>query len=139
MNNSQKKTNNSNNAIAGLISQLNLGSMRRLRYTSINYTKLILEIIKILYKEGIIRLYVIKADKILVYLKYFRSCHLFKFKLISKPSKKIYLTLSKLALLYNKNNLSGIYIISTPHGLLTSNDCLLYKHISGEILFKVYI
>ena len=129
----------SNSLLAALISQLNLGSLRRLRYITINYTQLTMDIIKLLYKEGVIRLYIYKDNKLLVYFKYFKGCHLFKFKIVSKPSKRIYWSLHKLSLKYSKDNFSGFFIISTPIGLLTSNDCLLYKHISGEVLFKIYI
>jgi ribosomal protein S8 len=129
----------SNNILASLIAQLNLGSIRRLRYITVSYTELTMNIIKLLYKEGIIRLYILRDNKLLIYFKYYKGCSIFKFKLVSKPSKKIYWTLSKLSLNYNKNNFSGIFIISTPNGLLTSNDCLLYKHISGEVLLKIYL
>lgn len=92
----------SNSLLAALIAQLNLGSLRRLRYITINYTQLTMDIIKLLYKEGIIRLYIFKDNKLLVYFKYFKGCHLFKFKIISKPSKRIYWSLHKLSLKYIK-------------------------------------
>lgn len=129
----------SNSLLASLVAQLNLGSLRRLRFITVNYTKLTADIIKLLYKEGVIRLYILKGTKILIYFKYFRGCHLFKFKIISKPSKRVYWSLNKLGLNYSKENFSGIFIVSTPLGLLSSNDCLLYKYISGEVLFKIYI
>ncbi len=80
----------SNSLIASFIAQLNLGGSRRLRYITVNHSKLILNITKLLYKEGILRLYIIKDSKILIYFKYFKGCNLFKFKIISKPSKRIY-------------------------------------------------
>lgn len=129
----------SNSLLSSLVAQLNLGSLRRLRFISISYTKLTIDIIKLLYKEGVIRLYILKGTKILVYFKYFKGCHLFKFKVVSKPSKRIYWSLNKLSLNYSKENFSGFLVISTPNSIITSNDCLLYKHTSGEVLFKVYI
>ena len=129
----------SNSLLASVIAQLNLGSLRRLRYITINYTQLTMDIIKLLYKEGVIRLYIFKDNKLLVYFKYFKGCHLFKFKILSKPSKRVYWSLNNLSLRYSKENFSGFFIISTPTGLFTSNDCLLYKHLSGEILLKIFI
>lgn len=41
----------SNSLLAALIAQLNLGSLRRLRYITINYTQLTMDIIKLLYKK----------------------------------------------------------------------------------------
>jgi len=129
----------SNSLLSTFIAQLNLGSSRRLRYITVNYSKIIINIIKLLYKEGVIRLYILKDTKIFIYFKYFKGCNLFKFKIISKPSKRVYWSLRNLSLKYNKENFSGFFIISTPLGLLTSNECLLYRYISGEILFKIYI
>jgi ribosomal protein S8 len=129
----------SNSLLSSLVAQLNLGSLRRVRFITVNYTKLTIDIIKLLYKEGVIRLYMLKGTKILIFFKYFRGCHLFKFKIVSKASKRSYWSLNKLSLNYSKENFSGFYIISTSMGLFSSNECLLYKHLSGEILFKIYI
>jgi ribosomal protein S8 len=128
-----------NSLISTLIAQLNLGSLCRLRYIIINNSKITFDIIHLLYKEGVIRLYILKKTKILVFFKYFKGCNLFKFKIISKPSKRIYMSLNKLSLNFSKNNFSGFFVISTPNGLMTSNTCLLYKYLSGEVLFKVFI
>jgi hypothetical protein len=70
----------SNSLLSSLVAQLNLGSLRRVRFI----------IIKLLYKEGVIRLYMLKGTKILIFFKYFRGCHLFKFKIVSKASKRSY-------------------------------------------------
>ena|ERR1700744_1403002 len=128
-----------NSLLSTLIAQLNLGSLCRLRYIIINNSKLTFDIIQLLYKEGVIRLYILEKTKILVFFKYFKGCNLFKFKIISKPSKRIYMSLNKLSLKFSKNNFSGFFVISTSNGLMTSNTCLLYKYLSGEVLFKVFI
>jgi ribosomal protein S8 len=57
----------SNSLLASFIAQLNLGSSRRLRYITVNYSKTIINITKLLYKEGVIRLYTLKDTKILIY------------------------------------------------------------------------
>lgn len=129
----------SNSLLSSFIAQLNLGSSRRLRYITVNYSKIIIRITKLLYKEGVIRLYLLKDTKIFIYFKYFKGCNLFKFKVISRPGKRVYWSLRNLSLKYNKENFSGFFILSTPLGLLTSNECLLHKHVSGEVLFRIYI
>lgn len=128
-----------NSILSSFIAKLNIGSLRRLRYIKVNYSKIAIDITKLLYKEGILRLYTLRKKKIYIYFKYIKGCNLFKFKIISKPSKRIYWSLSKLSLNYNKENFTGLYIISTNNGLYSSTECLLIKHISGEILFKVFI
>lgn len=129
----------SNSFLASFVAQLNLGSLRRVRYITVNYSQLTINITKLLYKEGVIRLYLLKGTKILIYFKYFKGCNLFKFKIVSKPGKRIFWSLRKLSLNYSKENFSGFFVISTPIGLITSNETLMFEHISGEILFKIYI
>lgn len=129
----------SNSLISSFVAQLNLGSSRRLRYISVNYSKIAINVTKLLYKEGVIRLYILKDTKIFIYFKYSKGCNLFKFKIVSRPSKRVYWSLRLLSLKYSKENFSGFYIISTPYGLITSNETLLYRYITGEILFKIYI
>jgi len=86
------KLKSSNYLLANFVSQLQLGSMRRLRYVNVSYSKIALDVLKILYKEGIIRLFVVykKNNKIMVYFKYREGSPIFKFKLVSKPSKREY-------------------------------------------------
>lgn len=40
---------------------------------------------------------------------------------------------------YRKYALATFYIISTSKGLMTSNEALIYKNISGEILCSIKI
>jgi ribosomal protein S8 len=86
------KLKSSNYLLANLAAQLQLGSMRRLRYINVAYSKMALNVLKILYKEGIIRLFVVYKNnsKIMVYFKYLEGSPIFKFKIISKPSRRIY-------------------------------------------------
>lgn len=129
----------SNSLLASFVAQLNLGSSRRVRYITVNYSKLTINITKLLYKEGVIRLYLLKGTKILIYFKYLKGCNLFKFKIISKPGNRLFWSLRNLSLKYSKENFSGFFVLSTPLGLITSNETLLFRHISGEVLFKIYI
>jgi hypothetical protein len=73
--------------MADLVAQLNKGSLRRLRYITIPYKQDNINIIKLLYFEGIIRLYIINGDYILVFFKYSRGCQTFKFKVFQNLVK----------------------------------------------------
>ena len=106
-------------------------------------TQLIIQFLYLLYKMGLIKSFYIIPDEpnILVYLKYKKNGAplIHSLDLISKPSKRVYWTLTSLSKNYRKHAFSTFYIISTSAGLLTSNEALLYKNISGEILCKVKI
>jgi len=131
---------NFNYLIADFVSKLNLGIIRRLRFIKIPKLGIFLRLLVILYKQGVIRTFVIKQDHILVYFKYWRSQPICKrLILISKPSKRVYFNLSRLSIKYNNNNFSGFYIISCSKGLVTSEYCLLHGHSGGEVLIKVEI
>ena len=128
----------SNYHLANFVQKLNMGTFRHLRYIIIPVNDYHLLLLAILYKHGVIRTYMIVKDQIYIYFKYYVGKILFRFKLVSKPSKRIYWNLNQLSLNYSKSNFCGFYIISTPKGLLTSHDCLLFEHISGEVLLKVF-
>jgi ribosomal protein S8 len=128
-----------NHLLSNFISRINYGSIKRLRFIKIEYNDTFLKLLDILYKNGAIRSYHIKDNKISVYYKYYLGNIGVKIKLISTPGNRKYLTLRKLSLNYNNNSFSGFYIISTQKGLLTSDDCLLMGLSGGEILLKVIV
>lgn len=131
--------NTGNYLIGTLIARLNLGAKRRWRFIELEINPTYLKILEILYKNGAIRTFVVKNNKILVYYKYYLHRICMKLSIISKPSKRARFTLNKLSLIYNNHNFSGFYIISTQQGILTSDYCLLERHISGEIWIKVEV
>lgn len=129
-----------NHIISNLVCKINNGSRRRLRFIIIKYNTKILDILNILYINGVIRSYRISdVNKIRIYLKYNIRSYRIKLTIISSPGNKIYWSLNKLSQFYNRNNFSGFYIISTIKGLRTSDYCLINKMIGGEILIKVEI
>lgn len=127
----------SNYILSDLISRLNVASKNRLRSIKVLNTKLSRNVLCILYKNGLIIRFFIELEYIYVFLKYHQNECVCNLKVISKPSKRVYVNLHKLSLLYNNNSFSGFYILSTSKGLITSNDCLLFKHKGGELLLKV--
>jgi small subunit ribosomal protein S8 len=133
----------SNYILSDFVSRINVATRGHLKSVKVLNTKLTRNILTILYQNGLISKFVVEEDEmdaIYVFLKYYRNkmvcC---KLEVISKPSKRVYFSLDQLSSLYNKNSFAGFYIISTAKGLVTSNDCLLFRHTSGEVLLKVSI
>jgi small subunit ribosomal protein S8 len=125
--------------LAVFVVTLKVASKSHLKSIKIKKTTLNLLLLEILYKNGVIRGFSIANDfEVLIYLKYYQNRPVvFDINLISTPGKRVYWSLGKLSLVYNAHSFSGFYIISTPIGLVTSNDCLLGGHLAGEILLKV--
>jgi len=95
---------------------------------------LVLKFLKLLFFEGFISEIVeINSGKFLkIYLKYLPngSPIIKKLKLLSTPGKPIYFSYTHLAKLRQG---TGVFILSTPEGLLTDQSCLKNK-IGGTAL-----
>jgi ribosomal protein S8 len=101
------------------------------------YTSVTLNLCSLFYKEGLIYLYQInyREKTIKICMNQLDNNFIFrKIHRISKPSKRIYWTISQLK---NKVMKEGrYYILSTNVGLITSNQALI-KNISGEIWMEI--
>jgi len=93
--------------------------------------------LEIFLKLGIIKGFsFINKYTIEVALKYNNSICVFKkIKLVSKPSKPVYVTLVDLERLKSKTKTS-FYIISTNKGLFFDFECI-YKKLSGKVILKI--
>ena len=105
-------------------------------YTPVS--KLCIQFLKILQNEGYIEGYNIKKIKPLsveVYLKYTLSGlpTIKNITRISKPSHRIYV---KSKSLWNLNSGIGIFILSTPQGLMTDLDAKIINQ-GGEVLCSI--
>jgi|TARA_B110000971_G_C19972382_1_gene483259 small subunit ribosomal protein S8 len=99
--------------------------------TTVLYSKFMLEILTVLRNEGYIRGFSLNTGKIKVYLKYFNKNPTFNnISLISKPSRKIFYSVSNLL---KKNTQTGTFIISTSQGLFSSRDAVK-KNLGGEVV-----
>ncbi len=102
---------------------------------ALNFSKLILNLAKLLQKEGYLA--EVKQDKreIVVVLKYHsRIPAITDIKRVSKPSLRVYKGVSDLP--YVLNGL-GIAVISTPKGLMTDKEARKVKA-GGEVLALVW-
>tara|TARA_B110000211_G_scaffold104210_1_gene121311 strand:- start:1587 stop:1967 length:381 start_codon:yes stop_codon:yes gene_type:complete len=99
--------------------------------TTVLHSKFMLEILTVLRNEGYIRGFSLNTGKIKVYLKYFNKNPTFNnISLISKPSRKIFYSVSNL---FKKNTQTGTFIISTSQGLFSSRDAVK-KNLGGEVV-----
>jgi ribosomal protein S8 len=118
--------------------RMNNAKRNRVMHINIPNSKLNLETLELFYRIGLIRSFNLIDDneKIRVYLKFVSGRSVFKkIKLVSLPSKRVYLSLIKLSKLRNKHSIV-VFIVSTKNGLKIDTECLYYK-MSGEILLKI--
>ncbi len=102
---------------------------------SVRYSKLILEICKLLVSEGFLESCNQKKNEIEVTLKYNnRKPALEDVKRISKPGLRVYKGANYLPRVLNG---LGIAIISTPKGVLTDKKARKEK-VGGEVLAEVW-
>lgn len=132
-----------NYIFADLLVRIKVAYKAKLTSVKVLKNKLTFRFLYLLYKIGLIKAFHILSNglNILVHLKYKKNGMplIHSLTLISKPGKRVYWTLTTLSKHYKKHAMSTFYIISTSKGLITSNEALLYKNISGEILCKIQI
>jgi small subunit ribosomal protein S8 len=101
-----------------------------------------LKILRLLYREGYIRGYVMQYDEMnkkIIYnvlLKYSSRGepvieNLYR---ISKPGRRVYTSIKSL---WQQKNGQGLIVISTPKGIMADRDARLLN-LGGEALFGIY-
>lgn len=99
-----------------------------------NYNIKFINILNLLYKEGFIQSYYhnILTKKLHIFLRFPFEKNMFEnLKIISLPSKKVYLNFKKICKLSTKLKL---FVISTGKGFKTSIECKKLQ-IGGELYF----
>jgi ribosomal protein S8 len=119
------------------VSNLNNGRRQHLVSINVRNTSLVKEVLALMMQLGLLRsINILDNRHIEVFFKYYqRRCVFSNIKLISIPSRRVYIDLVKLAKLKDKSNCS-IYILSTNKGIKTDFECLFDK-VSGELLLKI--
>jgi ribosomal protein S8 len=123
-----------NNQIIKFISLLKNCSMSNKSSVLVAKNSFVLNCVECLYKEGLILSYLVinEKNKILIKLRSVNSYVLTnKLKLVSKPSKPIYLKYSDLCRISLKNKVG---FLSTSKGILTLTECKK-KRIGGLFAF----
>jgi small subunit ribosomal protein S8 len=126
-----------NDPIADLLTRVRNGYLARLAVVSIPYSALKEKIVSILQKNKYIISYTVSDDKreIIVKLNDVRKTkYLPSFRRISRPGQRIYI---KSADVRKSRNGLGIYILSTPKGIITGYEAHVLGT-GGELLCEVY-
>jgi len=79
---------NFNYLIADFVSRLTIGSLRKLRYIRICRTQTNLRLLRILYKQGVIRTFRVEFDYISVYFKFKNGLPIGRLSIVSRPGKR---------------------------------------------------
>lgn len=122
--------------VINLINIIKIGYLSRKFYVKAHLKEQNVRFIKFLYKQGLIKKYMVKDGSLLIFLRYVNNEPLFKnFVFISKKGYRRYITLKELKKL---NQVSGTntLILSTSVGYLTNVEAFRLK-IGGELLYKI--
>ena len=121
-----------NLTITNFLSKLKNASLIQKKFLIVQFNENILSILKILYKEGFVLTYFRINTNIVIKLRYYYGINsLKKLKIVSKPSKPVYLNKFEIVKLVEKNKL---LIFSTSKGFLTSLECKNLKT-GGKFVF----
>jgi small subunit ribosomal protein S8 len=123
------------------LTKLKNASLSRKETILVEYNKLHLELVKVLYSEGLIQSFSIEvqtsfktqsSSSIKIILRYFYNKPVLKnLKFFSKPSHIKYVKYSDVCKIVDKK---FNFFLSTSEGILTSLDCKK-KKVGGKLLF----
>lgn len=122
--------------IADAITRIRNAQRASHSFTEISASKLNVNILDLLQKEGYIDAYKVLEESrtIKIALKYYRGSPVIsKITRISKPSRRVYVKAKNIKLV--RNGL-GVAIVSTPKGLLT-DKAAREQNLGGELLLTV--
>ena len=121
--------------IADALIRIKNGYLAASQKVDVRYSRLVLQIIKLLEKEGFIEEVSKKDNLIKVTLKYTnRKPALTEVKRVSKPSLRIYKGVKELPRVLNG---LGFAIISTPKGVMTEKEAKK-QNVGGEVLALIW-
>lgn len=104
-------------------------------YLIVSKQKQYIQILDILFQEGLIRRYVILDNKIHIFLKYKGNLSLIKkIELFSSSKRRCFIKISDI----KKLPFDKIYIISTSKGMVTNSDALRIN-LGGELICAIHI
>ena len=124
-------------SIADLLTRLRNGYLARLHEVTVPFSKMRGEILRILKKNGYIVDYKLADDSrsFSVQLEDVRKTkYIPSFRRISRPGQRIYI---KSADIRKSRNGVGIYILSTPKGVITGYEAHALG-VGGELLCEIY-
>ena len=129
--------------LSNLLSNIQSGLIVRHHVVHVKRTKFNLEVLKLLEEQGFLNGIFISEEKlnnVSVFLKYHDNKPVLKkLKIISLPSKRIYVNYNTIMKHLSRN---GLFVISTSkYGLVCSDDFLKKSeklvNVGGELLFQI--
>jgi len=129
-----------NDPIADLLTRIRNANRAYHESTEVTSSKIKLEIVKILHREGYIKGFDItrdpRQDRIKIYLRYGpqRERAITDLKRVSKPGLRVYVRKEKLPRVLRG---LGIAILTTPQGVMTDKEARA-RGIGGEVLCYVW-
>lgn len=125
------------NLIANLSSKINNNQQKYKHFLKYPASKLLIEIVKLLFKENYIRGFFIEKNNnktyICLFLKYGAHKKVFqKMSAISKLNSE-----KKFNQIIKYNNGLGLYIVSSSKGFVTNYDAVKLK-LGGNLIIKIY-
>ena len=123
-----------NYPVGDYLIQIKNGARAGKKEMSISYTKLIVEVSKVLEKMGIIEKVTVTDGKVNFMISYaYKQPVLMDVKLISKPGRRIYKNVAELS----AHKGISRYVISTPKGVMGSGDALK-NGVGGEVIAEIW-
>ena len=123
--------------LTDMLCRINNGQQRGLRCVDLHRSTstLCLQLLRILQREGYINGCEKNSRTVRVYLKYtpLGNPVISTVRRISKPSNRIYVNMTSL---WQLNKGLGVFILSTPRGLMTDLDAKIINH-GGEVLCSI--
>lgn len=120
--------------LINLLIKLKNASQIKKSQVKIQYNKISIKLLNLLYKEGIIQSFTTNITKshLIIHLRYFDNLDFFKhLKIISTNSYLKYVSYKELSKIMNQKFL---IVLSTSLGFMTSFECQKLK-LGGKILF----
>ena len=129
----------SNHAVSQLVTCLKNGQMARKEKVITPSSKMKLNILEILKKDGFITDYEVENngsfDVIEITLSYNGLQPVIKdIEVISTPGRRVYSKVEDIPVVYNG---LGVVILSTPKGIITDYDAK-HLNVGGELLLKIF-
>lgn len=127
-----------NDPIAELLTRIRNAQNTKLRYVDVSISKIKLEIVDILKKQGFIENYLVSGEKkkMRIFLRYTRTREsvIHGIQRISSPGFRKYIEYKKIPKISNG---MGVAIISTSIGII-DGDTARKQKVGGEFLCKVW-
>ncbi|ABV85069.1 MULTISPECIES: 30S ribosomal protein S8 [spotted fever group] len=126
--------------VADMLTRIRNAYKSKLINVSFPSSKIKISILDVLQKEGYIKDYITTQKNNISYtevaLKYSVNgdasiCEIHR---VSKPGKRVYSPIKDLKGYYNN---MGIYILSTPYGVMSDREAHI-KNVGGEVICKVF-